>query len=295
MRIPTGVTDQGFYFVAVDPVDLFTREPGLSGFTVTRARNNGAAATMTTPTITEVSAGLQPGVYFLLCDEDMTLDSGDDSQAMAYHITHASMAPLTREIEIYRPVPVALAALIGTPVASLATDIAGVQADTDNIQTRLPAALMSGRMNSDVGALQSGVITATSIVDGAFTAAKFAAGAFDAVWTVATRLLTAGTNIVLAKGVGVTGFNDVSTAQVNAEVVDALATDTYAEPGQGTPNATLSIAGKVGYMFKAWRNRHTQTDTEYALYADDAVTKDQKAVTSDDDITFERGEIQSGP
>lgn len=59
--------------------------------------------------------------------------------------------------------------------------------------------------------------------DGALTAAKFAAGAFDAVWSVAARLLTAGTNIVLAKGTGVTGFNDLSAAQVNAEADTAIA------------------------------------------------------------------------
>jgi hypothetical protein len=34
------------------------------------------------------------------------------------------------------------------------------------------------------------------------------------VWAVAARLLTAGTNIVLAKGVGVTGFNDPTTAAI---------------------------------------------------------------------------------
>jgi hypothetical protein len=43
------------------------------------------------------------------------------------------------------------------------------------------------------------------------------------VWSHATRILTAGTNIVLAKGTGVTGFNDLSAAQVNAEVDTALA------------------------------------------------------------------------
>lgn len=43
------------------------------------------------------------------------------------------------------------------------------------------------------------------------------------VWAVATRVLTAGTNIVLAKGTGVTGFNDLSAAQVNAEADTALA------------------------------------------------------------------------
>jgi hypothetical protein len=42
------------------------------------------------------------------------------------------------------------------------------------------------------------------------------------VWSYATRILTAGTNIVLAKGTGVTGFNDLSAAQVNTEVDTAI-------------------------------------------------------------------------
>ena len=47
--------------------------------------------------------------------------------------------------------------LIGTPVTSIASDIAAVQADTDNIQTRIPAALVSGRMDVSVGAYQTGL------------------------------------------------------------------------------------------------------------------------------------------
>jgi hypothetical protein len=84
-------------------------------------------------------------------------------------------------------------------------------------------------------------------------------------------------------------------ADVNAEVVDALATDTYAEPGQGSPAATASVATKIGYMYKAWRNRSTQTATTYSLYADDATTVDQKATVSDDATTFTRGEVATGP
>lgn len=39
-----------------------------------------------------------------------------------------------------------------------------------------------------------------------------------AVWGAATRILTAGTNIVLAKGTGVTGFNDLDAAGVRSAV-----------------------------------------------------------------------------
>jgi hypothetical protein len=112
-------------------------------------------------------------------------------------------------------------------------------AGSDFLQTDLqewvgvaPLALTSQRVQTSVAAMQSNVLNAAAIAadaiqaakiqDGALTAAKFASGAFDAVWSVAARLLTAGTNIVLAKGVGVTGFNDLSAAQVNAEADQAL-------------------------------------------------------------------------
>jgi hypothetical protein len=103
MRIPSGVTDQYIYFVAVDATDLKTRETGLSSFTVYRSRNGAAAAAMTTPTINETDTTNMPGVYELLLDEDMTIGSGNDSEEMCFHITHAGMAPVTRVIELYRP------------------------------------------------------------------------------------------------------------------------------------------------------------------------------------------------
>ena len=103
MRIPSGTITQVIYFVAVDPVDLKTRETGLTGFTVYRSRNGGSATVMTTPTVAELSASNMPGVYTLLLDEDMTINSGNDSEEMCFHITHASMTAITRVIEVYRP------------------------------------------------------------------------------------------------------------------------------------------------------------------------------------------------
>jgi hypothetical protein len=84
-------------------------------------------------------------------------------------------------------------------------------------------------------------------------------------------------------------------ASVNSEVVDTLATDTYAEPGQGTPAATASLSTKIGYLMKAWRNKKTQTAAQFSLLNDDAVTVDQKAVVSDDGTTTAVGEIATGP
>lgn len=103
MRIPSGTVDQYIYFVAVDSTDFTTRETGLTTFTVYRSRNGGTSTAMTTPTINETDTTNMPGVYELLLDEDMTIDTGDDSQEMVFHITHTGMAPVTRTIELYRP------------------------------------------------------------------------------------------------------------------------------------------------------------------------------------------------
>jgi len=90
-------------------------------------------------------------------------------------------------------------------------------------------------------------------------------------------------------------LNDLSAAQVNAEVVDALATDTYAEPGQGAPAATTSLAAKINYLYKNWRNKKDQTATNWRLYADDGTTVDQKSTASDDGTTAAKSEIVTGP
>jgi hypothetical protein len=60
-------------------------------------------------------------------------------------------------------------------VAGTAQTAGDIIADTNDIQARLPAALVSGRMDSSVGAMAANVITASAINDNAITAAKVAA------------------------------------------------------------------------------------------------------------------------
>ncbi len=61
-----------------------------------------------------------------------------------------------------------------------------------------------------------------------------------AVWSVATRILTAGTNIVLAKGTGVTGFNDISATDVWA-----AGTRTLTSFGTLAADAATAVWGAV--------------------------------------------------
>jgi len=99
-------------------------------------------------------------------------------------------------------------------------------------------------------------------------------------------------------GAGLTDLGGMSTAmkaEVNVEALDVLVTDTHAEPGQGLPAATASLRDKIGYLYKAWRNKSDQTSSLYQLYNDDASTVDQKATVSDDTTTATKGEIATGP
>jgi hypothetical protein len=93
----------------------------------------------------------------------------------------------------------------------------------------------------------------------------------------------------------IAALNNLSTAQVNAEVVDALNVDTYAEPGQEAPAATASLVKKIGYLYKNWRNRKTVTSTAISIYNDAAAVVDQKALHSDDATTYDKGETGTGP
>lgn len=217
MRIPSGVTDQYIYFVAVDATDLKTRETGLSSFTVYRSRNGGVAAAFTTPTINETDTTNMPGVYELLLDEDMTIDAGDDSQEVCLHITHAGMNPVTRVYELYRPKITAgetvtaangaadadierlQGSVIATPTAAgvLEVDVTHFGGAAGTFASGRPevntshaagTAWNSGAISAST--LAADTITAAKVANGTIDAATFAAGAIDAA-AIATGAIDA--------------------------------------------------------------------------------------------------------
>lgn len=69
---------------------------------------------------------------------------------------------------------------------TLQAELDGIQADTEDIQTRLPAALVSGRMDSNMQAAANGVITAAVIATGAIDADALAADAVTEIWAGST-------------------------------------------------------------------------------------------------------------
>jgi hypothetical protein len=119
-----------------------------------------------------------------------------------------------------------------------------------------------------------------------------------ASWTVTTTTtLTGAVSATNAsndiRGIG--SFTTAGKAEINAEIVDCLNVDTYAEIGQETPAATNTIRKMLAYLFKAFRNKKLQTASQYSLLNDDAATVDQKATVTSDGTTVTIGEITTGP
>jgi hypothetical protein len=158
---------------------------------------------------------------------------------------------------------------------------------------------VGGNVTGSVGSVASGGITAASIATGAIDADALAADAgtelATAVWAAGTRELSSGNNIVLAKGTGVTGFNDLSAAQVNAEVVDAVGVDTLSQLTQAAPTATPTMRTALMQLYMWNRNKTTETTSQASLYDDAGTTVLQKAAISDVASVFTKDEIASGP
>jgi hypothetical protein len=78
-------------------------------------------------------------------------------------------------------------------------------------------------------------------------------------------------------------------AQVNAQVLDVLSVDTFAELS-APPAATSSLKDKLTWLFMYARNKVTQTATTRTLYRDDTTTVAGTSGTSDNGTTFTKGE-----
>ena len=235
MRITTGSTDRYIYFVAVDATDMKTRETGLTTFTVWRSRNGAAAVAMTTPTINETNATYMPGVYELLLDEDTTLAAGNDTEEMVFHITQASMAPVTRVVELYRPETTE-----GNTLDVTATGAAGI--DWGNVENPTTAVDLSA---TDIQLCDT-TATITNLPTG-FAAATFPLTVASTT-NISAGMITSVTDVSNVNGIasGVITSATLAASALSAiedEVLDAALFD---HAGAGTAGAALGEIGTAG-------------------------------------------------
>ena len=97
-----------------------------------------------------------------------------------------------------------------------------------------------------------------------------------------TGLTRANSTIGTVTTIGATGL-----AAINAEVVDTLTTDTYAEAGS-VPAATSSLKDKLNWLFALARNKATSTDTTITLRNDADDGSIATASQADDNTTYTR-------
>lgn len=150
-------------------------------------------------------------------------------------------------------------------LAAVDTEVAAILADTNELQTDW---VNGGRLDLILDARSS-----QTSVDDLPTNAELASA------------LAAADDAVLA---AIAALNNLSAAQVNAEVVDALNVDTYGEP-TGAPAATASLVSKIGRNYQALRNKLTVTASSKALFDDAGNALWSKGLT-DDGTTYTEAE-----
>jgi hypothetical protein len=240
------------------------------------------------------------------------------------------------------PTNAELATALGTADDAVLAALATVQSDTNDIQTRLPAALESGRIAAvldSATATQIDTIEAAVTTLGSSTTVERSVSDTNAItfsWPVSGATITGTASLnngsygavagaiaflrtetgrhyyTLAYNVAdrtaaegqvrykfvdgtYTGYvvlrtvNLVTTAQVNAQVLDVLSVDTFGELS-APPAATSSLKDKLVWLFMWARNKATATATERKLYADDTTTVVSTETITDDGTTFTKGE-----
>lgn len=109
----------------------------------------------------------------------------------------------------------------------------------------------------------------------------------DAIKAVTDNLPNGGALTDLATAAAVAALNDLSAADVNAEVLDVLNVDTFGEPS-GVPGDTVSLTAKIGVLYAALLYGLDQTATKKS-FKNSAGTAQWSKTVSDDGTTYTEG------
>ncbi len=136
---------------------------------------------------------------------------------------------------------------------STTTALASAQTDITTLLGRLTST-RAGYLDNLATAFPSAATIATAVWDkdiSAYSTANLAGTNIKniatptSVWSHATRVLTAGTNIVLAKGTGITGFNDIAATAIVSN--GAITTSGGKVSGVALVDLTTDVTTKTGY------------------------------------------------
>ncbi len=177
---------------------------------------------------------------------------------------------------------VALAS-VATEARLAELDAENLPADNDTLLTRLSAVRAGYLDNLSVGAVaQASVATEGRLaeLDGANIPADIDTLLTRIAAVIATKAEMDSAHALLA-----------TPAQVNAQMVDVMNVDTFAQPGKVALPSTTTIVFMLSMLYKEMRNLNIVNTTtgKQEIYNDDGVTVDQEGAVSDDGLIFTEG------
>lgn len=191
---------------------------------------------------------------------------------------------------------------------AMAAALATVSAYVDELETRLTAtragyldnlsggsvataaavAAVAAYIDTEVAAILAAVDTEIAAILAKVNNLPAAPAAVGSAMTLATDAVNASSLATSAVTEIQAGLSTLTAAQVNAEVVDVLSVDTYAEPG-AVPGATSSLKDKIAWLFALARNKHVTSATQDRVRNDGDTADLGTAALSDDGSNFTRG------
>ena len=166
-------------------------------------------------------------------------------------------------------------------LGAIKSDAAAILVDTGTtLDGRIPAALVGGRMDSDVGAKTGNVALSAQEKLDVNAEADTALSDYDAP----TKAEMDTAHALLA-----------TPAQVNTEVADVIKVDTITLPGQVAPPLAPTIEEAIAWPYKIARNEKDQSATLWQLKADDGSTVDAKSTVSESGGVVTKEKIVVGP
>lgn len=168
-----------------------------------------AAAVIFDGTITATDAGNNiTGVHADIVTDGISTTSMATDSLSAASVSAAAVTKIQSGLSTLTAAGVRTAVGLANP--NLDTQLAAIQADTDNIQTRIPAALISGRIDATVGAMQANTLTASALA------------------TDAVNEITAATDVVLSGSHGAGLWTKSSSSGSGAFIVTVTVIDDFA-------------------------------------------------------------------
>lgn len=283
---------------------LFQVNPTLASGDAKVSKDGGALANLTTlPTVIGSSAVVQIDLSSTEMNADnvtIVLSDAAGGQWCDLVIGLQTAANQFDDLALASAVAT-LAGYVDTEVAAILaavdTEIAAIKAKTDNLPSD-PAddsdidaqlAVIAGYLDTEIAAILAAVDTEIAAIKAKTDNLPASPAAVGSAMTLAADAVNSASLAASAVAEIQAGLSTLTAGQVNAEVVDALSVDGYAEPGS-VPPATASLVDKLGWLFMLARNKRLTTATADKVRNDADSGDVATATLSDDGTTFTRGE-----